>query len=116
MRPRWRPSPFEARGVYHRPATSGRTRWLAPRGDGKLFHLLHEHPDGAAAGEPHLPGGLVGDAELEHSRLAAVDHIERLGDHRAFDTAARHRAEEVSLLVDHQIGADRPRRRAPGLN
>jgi xanthine/CO dehydrogenase XdhC/CoxF family maturation factor len=29
---------------------------------------------------------------------------------------ARHRAEEVSFLVDHQIGADRPRRRAPGLN
>ena len=40
----------------------------------------------------------------------------RLGHHRALDAAARHRAQEIALVVDHQIGADRPRRRAPGLD
>ena len=29
-----RPSPFEARGAYHRAGHLGRTRWLAPQGDG----------------------------------------------------------------------------------
>src|SRR5271165_3674449 len=47
-----------------------------------LLHLLHIDPDGAAAGEADLPGGLVGDAEFEHPGLAAVDHVERLSDHR----------------------------------
>src|SRR3954463_4585049 len=28
-----------------------------------LLHFLNKNPDGAAAGEPDLPGGLVGDAE-----------------------------------------------------
>ena len=74
------------------------------------------HTDRAAAGEPDLPGGLVGDAEFERLRLAALDHVERLGHHRALDAAARHRAEEIALVVDHQIRADRPRRRAPGLD
>src|SRR5690348_1411726 len=30
-----------------------------------LLHLLHIDADGAAAGEPHLPRGLVGNAEFE---------------------------------------------------
>src|SRR5262245_1599010 len=33
-RPRPRPSPFEGRGACHRRATSGRTRWRPPQGDG----------------------------------------------------------------------------------
>src|SRR3954452_22900249 len=77
------------------------------------IHLFDEHPDRAAAGEPDLPGGLVGNAELDGLRLAARYHIERFGDDRALDAAARHTPEEVAFLVDHQIGADRPRRRAP---
>src|SRR6202023_649329 len=54
--------------------------------------------------------------EFQHLWLAALDDVERLGDHGAFDAAARHRAEEIALLVDNEIGADRPRRRAPGLD
>src|SRR5579863_6450940 len=81
-----------------------------------LLHLLHENADFAAAGQPDLPGGLVGDAEFQHLRLPAFDHVERLGDHRAFDAAAGHRAEKIALAIDHQVGADRPRRRAPGLD
>src|ERR1700726_3939283 len=65
-----------------------------------LVHLLHEHPDGAAAGQADFPGGLVGDAEFQHFRLAAVDHVERLGDDGPFDAAAGHRAEEIALVVD----------------
>src|SRR5262249_49990137 len=40
--------------------------------------FLHIHPDGTAAREPDLPGGLVGDAELERLGLAALDHVKRL--------------------------------------
>src|SRR5262245_31338544 len=81
-----------------------------------LVHLLHINSDGAAAGEPNLPGGLVGDAEFQRLGLAALDHIERLGDDRALDATARHRAEEVAVLIDDEIRADRTRRRAPGLD
>src|SRR5580704_6518901 len=81
-----------------------------------LFHLLDEHPNGATAGQAHFPGGFVGDAEFQHLWLAALDDVERLGDHRAFDAAAGHRAEEIAFLVDNQVRADRPRRRAPGLD
>src|ERR1051326_5517618 len=62
------------------------------------------------------PRGLVGDAELERLRLAALDHVERLGDHVALDAAARDRAEEIALVVDDEIRADRPRRRSPRLD
>src|SRR3954463_13219827 len=81
-----------------------------------LLHLLHKNPDRAAAGEPDLPGGLVGDAEFERLGLAALDHVEGFGHDRALDAAARDRAEEVALVVDHQIRAHRTRRRAPGLD
>src|SRR5260370_4395265 len=72
--------------------------------------------DGAAAGEPHLPGGLVGDAEFERLGLAVFDHVEGFRHHRAFDAAARDRAQEVALIIDDQVRTDRPRRRAPGLH
>src|SRR5215470_15729404 len=81
-----------------------------------LVDLLHVDADGAAAGQPDLPSGLVGDAEFERGRLAAFDHVDSFGNHRAFDAATRHRAEEIALVVDHEVGADRPRRRAPGLD
>src|SRR6516162_11887732 len=81
-----------------------------------LLHLLHIDADGAATGEPDLPGGLIGDAEFERLRLAALDHVERLGHHLTLDTAAGDAAEEIALIVDHQVRADRPRCRAPGLD
>src|SRR5664279_5361110 len=51
-------------------------------------HLLDKDPDGAAAGQADIPGGLVGDAEFQHPGFAAGDHVERFGDHRALDAAA----------------------------
>src|ERR1043166_107255 len=83
---------------------------------GALFDLLHVHADGPAAGEAGAPRRLVGDPELEGLRLAALDHVERLGHHVALDAPARDRAEEIALIVDHQVRADRPRRRSPGLD
>src|SRR5579859_667742 len=80
-----------------------------------LVDLLHIDADGTAAGQPDFPGGLVGNAEFQHFRFAAVDHVECFGHHRAFDAAARHRAQKIAFTVDDQIGADRTRRRAPGL-
>src|SRR5579863_8928013 len=68
-----------------------------------LVHLYHEHPDGPSAGQTDLPGGLVGDAKFQHFRLPRVDHIKRLGDHGAFDAAAGNRAQEITLLVDHEV-------------
>src|SRR5580704_2747818 len=81
-----------------------------------LIYLLHQHADPATAGEADLPGGLVSDAEFQHFRLATVDDIKRFGDDGAFDAAAGNRAEKIAVLIDDQIGADRPRRRAPSLD
>src|SRR5712671_3909848 len=67
----------------------------------RLLHLLHIDADGAAAGEPDLPRGLVGNAEFERLRLAALDHVERLGHYRALDAAAGDTAEEIAFIVDH---------------
>src|SRR6476469_9736316 len=79
-------------------------------------YFFHEDADRAAARETHLPSRLVCHAEFERLWLAALDHVERLGDHRAFDAAARDRAEEVAFAVDDEVGADWPRRRAPSLD
>src|SRR4051812_3797736 len=68
-----------------------------------LFDLLDKHPDLAAARQPDLPGGLVGDAELQGPRLAALDHVHGFGHHRALDAATRHRAQEIALVVDHEV-------------
>src|SRR2546425_11536046 len=61
-----------------------------------LLHLLHIDPDGAATGEPDLPGGLVGHTEFEGLRLAALDDVQRLGYHRALHAAARDAAEKIA--------------------
>src|SRR5579864_2318234 len=81
-----------------------------------LLDFLHVDPDGAAAGQADFPRGLVGDAEFQHFRFAAVDHVERFGHHGALDAAARPRAQKNAFPIDDQSGADRPRRRAPGLH
>src|SRR6266446_3376995 len=83
---------------------------------GALPDFLDKHLDGAAAGQADIPRGLVGDAEFEHLRLAAGDHIERLGDDRALDAAAGHRAQKRAVIVDHEARTRGPRRRAPGLD
>src|SRR6185369_7394758 len=75
---------------------------------GALVELLDVDADRSAARQPDLPGRLVGDAELERLRLAAFDHVDRFGHDRALDTAARDRAQEVALVVDDEVGADRP--------
>src|SRR5215475_1893597 len=67
-----------------------------------LSYLLDEDTDGAAAGQTDIPGGLVGDAELQHFGLARSDHIQRLGHHGAFDAAARNRAQERAIVIDDQ--------------
>src|ERR1041384_7665676 len=54
----------------------------------RLFDLLDKHADLAAAGQSDLPGCLVGDAEFQGARLAALDHVHGFGHHRAFDAAA----------------------------
>src|SRR5580704_16279632 len=97
--------------------TSASRKLASPECDARpLLDLLQIDPDGAAAGEPDLPGGLVGDAEFERLGFALLDHVERFGHHRALHAAARDRAQEIALVVDDQVRADRPRRRAPGLH
>src|ERR1700722_12685348 len=81
-----------------------------------LPNLLNKHADCAAAGQTDIPGGLVGDAEFEHPGFAAGDHVQRLGDDGALDAAARDRAQERPVIVDHKVGASRPRRRPPGFD
>src|SRR5262245_37693924 len=53
-----------------------------------LVDLLDVDPDGAAAGQPDLPVGLVGDADCERARLAGLDHVDGLGYHAAVAAAA----------------------------
>src|SRR5579859_3587014 len=57
-----------------------------------LTDLLDEHANGATAGQSDIPGGLVGDAKLQHLRFAAGNHVQRLGDDGAFDAPAGDRA------------------------
>src|SRR5262249_51575076 len=94
-------------------ASSARRQFAARHSHRVLLHLLYIDPDGAAAGEPDLPGGLVGDTEFERLGLAALDHVERFGHHRALDAAARDAAEEIALIVNPQLRPPRPRPRAP---
>src|SRR5580698_3639925 len=81
-----------------------------------LSNFLDEHADGAAAGQSDIPGGLVGDAEFEHLGLTARNHVQRFSHDGAFDAAAGNRAQECPVVVDDEVGARRPRRRAPGLD
>src|SRR5579859_3508067 len=67
-----------------------------------LPHLLDEDANRAAAGQPDIPGGLVGNAELQHLRLAGLDHVHGLGDDRALDAAAGDRAQKRALIVDDE--------------
>src|SRR5271165_3349043 len=120
--------PTRPRQCPRRPAIAGRWRDRSParpsgsrsrlrrshRAGAASFDALDKDLDLAAAGEPDLPRLVVGDAEIEEARLAVADHVEPLGDNRAFDTAARYRADKRAGIGDCQLGADQPRRGAPG--
>src|SRR5204862_371209 len=54
---------------------------------------LDEEVDGAAAREADRERVVVAVAEGDEPPVAGGEHVERLGDHRPFDTAARHRAD-----------------------
>src|SRR5262245_33742463 len=79
-------------------------------------YLLHIDTDGATAGQANIPGRFIGDAEFEHFRLAALDHIHCFGHHGPLNAAARYRSEKVAFIVDDQVRANRPRGRPPCLN
>ena len=108
-----------AHGVDHRlPRRPRRDQPLEqlrrrPRADADR---LDHHPDPPAAGEPDREGLGVADPEVEHPRPPVVERLERLGDHRALDAAARDRAGDLRLAADRQLRPPRPRRRAPGLD
>ena len=69
--------------------------------------------DLSAARQAGAPSRLVGDAELQQLRLAALDDLLGLDDDIAFDAAARHRALEPAVPGDGHLAAGRHGRRAP---
>src|SRR6185369_14470873 len=79
-------------------------------------YFLHINADGATAGQADLPGRFICDAEFEHLRFAALDHVHRFGHHGALDAAAGYGSEEVTVVVNDEVRADRSRRRAPCLD
>src|SRR5690349_5383295 len=66
---------------------------------------FHVNPDASAAGQTDPPRRLVGDAELQHPRLAVLDHVGRLRDDGALDAASGNRSEEITVLVDDEVAA-----------
>ncbi len=81
-----------------------------------LIYLLDIHANFAAAGKADPPCSFIGNAELERLRLAAFDHVDGLRHNRAFDAATGHRAEEIALIVNDEVGADGAWGRAPGFH
>src|SRR5882757_7852165 len=77
-------------------------------------HLFDEDLDLAAAGEAHVPGLLVSDAEIQEPRLAVGDGGQRLLHDGALDAAAGHRTDHGAGVVDAELAADRARRGPPG--
>jgi hypothetical protein len=78
-----------------------------------LFQPLDEDLDLASAGQPYLPGRLVGDAELERLRLTVGHDLFGLGDHLAFHATARDGALEAAICADHQLPTNADRGRPP---
>jgi putative ATPase len=62
------PVPIHLRDTHHR----SMRRWLGERGDrgrpGRAYEYPHEHPNGVAAGQTHLPEGFEGRVLYEPSR------------------------------------------------
>src|SRR6185295_19958648 len=78
-------------------------------------YFLDVDTDGAATGQANFPCGFVGHAKFKHLWRAAFDHVHRFSHHGALDAATRYGSKEVTLIVDDQVRADRPRRRSPCL-
>ena len=74
---------------------------------------LHEHLDGAPAGEPDLPGLLVAQIQLEQPRAIRAQHIGGLLDHLGVHAAADGDGAQDAAPVAHQhLGAFLARRGA----
>ena len=73
---------------------------------------LDEDLDRAAAGQPDVPGHLVGDAVADQLRLAGAQHLLRLLEDGGLDAAAADRAGEIAGVGDGHRRADRARRGA----
>src|SRR2546421_2623232 len=83
-------------GAHARPPTPRRE-------SGPSFDALDKDLDLAAAGEADFPGLLVRDPEIEEARLAVADRLQALGDDRALDAAARHRADKGAVAIDGEL-------------
>ena len=67
-------------------------------------HRLQENLDGAAAGEPDLPGLLIAQIQLEKPRGVLVEHVGRLLDDLGVHAAADgHRAEHTPALAHQHL-------------
>src|SRR6476646_8398846 len=65
-----------------------------------------EEVDRAATGEPDGEGLDVGVAESDDAPLTFTrEHLERSGDHRAFDTPAGDRACDLAVIAHRHGGA-----------
>ncbi len=105
------------------PADHGRNRGGAFRGEDVAQRLeerrgqgLHEDLDGSAAGQAHAPRRIVGDTEVEQSRLSAGENLDAGRDHGAFDASAAHRSRDPAIARNRHLAAHGPRGRAPGLD
>src|SRR5205085_11009692 len=102
-------SPAPPSGAHARPPTPRRE-------SGPSFDALDKDLDLAAAGEADFPGLLVRDPEIEEAWVAVADRLQGLGDDRAFDAAARHRADKGAAAIDGEFRAERAGRGAPSID
>src|SRR4051812_4324403 len=65
---------------------------------------LHEHVDGAAAGESDRERLVVGVPEGAHLGLAGLQNRQRLSQHGALDATAGDRPGHLTVLVDGHGG------------
>ena len=75
--------------------------------------FLHEDVDLAAARQADAQRQVVRDPVREEPRRPAGKHFLRVLVHLVLDAPAGHGAGELALRRDRELGADRPRRRAP---
>jgi hypothetical protein len=114
MRPDLGPGRVGGKWRDYGPA-AGRTgaRRSSCRRLGSLAHRrLDQDVDRAAAGEPHVPGLLVGDAVADHPRAAGRSGLLDLFEGGAFDAAAAHRAGDPTV-GRHEHGRALGTRRRP---
>ena len=74
--------------------------------------LLDKDVDGPATGQAHVPDHVLGDAEVQFARSAAVQDVHHLLIDGGLDAAAADRARHAASRGDDHLGAHRPRCRA----